>query len=85
MIKGFLSPIGLVLLCASNADAQSRQRSNLEPATVFLSGAELYSTAKLSRPSGETEVLLTAIAGNVNAQTLALTATNNVVVQSATF
>ncbi len=67
------------------AKAQVRQRVSLESATVFLSGAELFSTAKLSLPAGETEIILTNVASNVNAQTLTLNATNDVVVQSAVF
>ncbi len=84
MKKAFLFAI-LALLSLKNATAQTRQRVALESATVFLSGAELFSTAKLSLPSGETEMLLTNVAGNVNAQTLVITATNGVVVQSAVF
>lgn len=84
MNKSMLLAISGILYAAS-LSAQTRQRMNLESATVFLSGAELFSTAKLQLPAGETEVVLTNVAGNVNTQTLAVTATNNVVVQSAVF
>lgn len=84
MKKAFLFTLTAVL-CIRASFSQTRQRVALESATVFLSGAELFSTAKLSLPSGETEMLLTNVAGNVNAQTLVITATNGVVVQSAVF
>ena len=65
--------------------AQTTQRATLESATVFLSGAELSSSAKLTLSQGETDVLFTNVAGNVNPQSLTIAATNGVVVQSATF
>ncbi len=74
-----------LLLLASTAHAQTSHRATLESATVFLSGAELSSSAKFSLPQGETDILFTAVAGNVNAQSLTIGATNGVVVQSATF
>ncbi len=70
---------------AARLHAQPQQRVTIERATVFLSGAELSSTAKVSLPQGETDILFTNVAGNVNAQSLTIGATNNVVVQSATF
>ncbi len=65
--------------------AENRQPVNIEHATIFLSGAELNSTAKVILQQGETEILFTNIAGNVNQQSLSVGADNNVVVQSATF
>jgi len=67
------------------AHAQTPQKVNIEQATVFLNGAELTSTAKVTLPMGETEVLFTNVAGNMNQQSLSVGADNNVVVQSATF
>jgi len=71
--------------CSAPSFAQTPHRVTLESATVFLSGAELSSTAKLSLPAGETDVLFTNVAGNVNPQSLTIGATGGVVVQSATF
>ncbi|OSZ82655.1 hypothetical protein CAP35_05160 [Chitinophagaceae bacterium IBVUCB1] len=70
---------------ASIASAQTRQSVDIKHATVFLNGAELSSTAKISLPQGESEILFTNIAGNVNQQSLNIGADNGVVIQSATF
>ena len=75
----------MVLVTTTNAHAQTKQKLNIEQATVFLSGAELTSTATVSLSKGENEVIFSNVAGNVNSQSLNLGATNGVVVESATF
>ncbi len=65
--------------------AQAHQKLNIEQATVFLSGAELTSTANISLSKGENEILFTNVAGDVNSQSLTVNATNGVVIESATF
>lgn len=67
------------------ASAQTRQPVSLEHATVFLNGAELFATAKLQLPAGESYILFTNVAGSVNPQSLSIGADNRVVVQSANF
>lgn len=62
-----------------------QHRLSIEEATVFLSGAELISTAKINLNKGENEILFTNVAGDVNSQSLSVSATNGVVVESATF
>lgn len=74
-----------VVVRSLHAQTPTPHRASLESATVFLSGAELSSTAKLTLVQGETDILFTAVAGNVNPQSLTIGATNGVVVQSATF
>lgn len=74
-----------VLLVAVTSNAQNRQKLDIESVTVFLNGAELYSTTKLNVPAGESEFLLTNVAGNVNQQSLNVGAASGVVVQFATF
>lgn len=66
-------------------DAQTTQKLNIEQATVFLSGAELVSTARINLGKGENEILFTNVAGDVNSQSLTVSATNGVIVESATF
>ena len=75
----------VMVLMTINAHAQTKQKLNIEQATVFLSGAELTSTATVSLSKGENEVIFSNVAGNVNSQSLNLGATNGVVVESATF
>lgn len=65
--------------------AQPRTAVTITNATVFLNGAELASNAKISLPAGESDVVFTNIAGNVNQQSLTIGAVGGVVVQSATF
>lgn len=67
------------------AQAQSAQKLSIDKATVFLSGAELTSTARITLQRGETDVLFSNVAGNVNAQSVSVATTNEVAVQSATF
>ncbi|MCD6010450.1 MAG: mucoidy inhibitor MuiA family protein [Flavipsychrobacter sp.] len=76
---------GFFLLAISIVQAQPQQKLVIEQATVFLSGAELISTAKLNLNKGENEILFTNVAGDVNSQSLSVSATNGVVVASATF
>lgn len=73
------------LLAGHLAIGQVQQKVTIRQATVFLNGAELASTTKINLPQGETDVLFTNIAGNVNQQSLTIGADNGVVVQSATF
>lgn len=73
------------LLEFSSAFAQTKEKVQIKEATVFLRGAELFSTASVNVSSGETEILFTNIAGNVNQQSLNVGASNGVVVQSAIF
>ena len=80
-----ISLTGTFLLLAGSLCAQTQQKLNIEQATVFLSGAELTSTARLSLMKGENEFILTNVAGDVNSQSLTVNATNGVVVESATF
>jgi len=75
-----------VMVCFTTvAHAQTQQRLNIDAATVFLSGAELTSSAKINLVKGENELLFTNVAGDVNSQSLTVKATNGVVVESATF
>jgi uncharacterized protein (TIGR02231 family) len=78
--------LSVLLFCiAASSFAQNKQKVNIEHATVFLNGAELYSTAKINLPQGESEMIFTNVAGNVNQQSLSIGADNQVVVQSANF
>ena len=85
MHKYFLLFPAIALLCAGSLQAQPQQRLNIESATVFLNCAELTSTAKINLSKGENEVLFTNVAGDVNSQSLTVSATNGVAVASATF
>lgn len=72
------------LLHGGSAFAADRPTYKLAPqeVTVFLRGAELFSTTSISLPAGESEVLFTNVAGNINAQSLSISADNGVLVQS---
>lgn len=75
----------ILAVSAITAGAQTRVGVDINHATVFLNGAELSSTAKVSLPQGETDILFTNIAGNVNQQSLNIGADNGVIIQSASF
>lgn len=78
--------IGAAILCfyISNAWAQTKQKTNIEHITVFLSGAEIDGSAKVNLPQGESEILFTNIAGNIVQQSISVGVNNGVIVQSAT-
>lgn len=79
------------LLCASVALAYSGavyaeaqvQNVKLNDVTVFIRGAELFNSSKITLPAGESEVIFTNIASGLNEQSLMLDADNGVVVQSS--
>ena len=78
--------IAFALLTACTASAATaQQKLNIEQATVFLSGAELTSTARVSLQKGETEIKFSNVAGNVNRESIIVNATNDVLVESVTF
>lgn len=83
--RNYLVMLGLLWATSHTLFAQTRQSVKIKHATVFLNGAELSSTASINLPQGESEILFTNIAGNVNQQSLNIGAGNGVVIQSATF
>ncbi len=72
--------VGVLLAVCSIA--QTRSKLNLEHATVFLSGALLESTATLNLKQGESEIIFSNVATNVNSQSIIINATNGVAVAS---
>lgn len=85
MQKSNFSTLLIALFVPMLSSAQSKQPVIIQHATIFLNGAELTSLAKLNLPQGESEVLFTNIAGNVNQESLTIGADNQVVIQSAGF
>lgn len=75
----------LLVLMSSTAFAETRKSVDIKEATVFLNGAELFSTARVTLNTGENEILFTNIADRINIQSLNVGADNGAVVQSATF
>lgn len=76
--------VAIACFFASNTQAQNKQKANIEHITVFLSGAEIESAAKVNLPQGESELLFTNIAGNIVQQSISVGVGNGVIVQSAT-
>lgn len=68
-----------------SAYAQSMtQKVNLDNVTVFLRGAELFSSGSVRLPAGESEVVFTNVAGRLNEQSLSIAASNGAMVLSTT-
>ena len=85
-MKQILIPfIMLSIVVPTIVTAQTRQKLSLDKATVFLSGAELMSTTKVTLVKGENEFLFSNVAGYANNQSVVVNATNGVVVESVTF
>ena len=77
--------IAIALGTSSISLAQTPQQLSLNKATVFVRGAELTSTAKITFAKGENEYRFTNVAGSVNTQSIVVNAGNGVVVESVTF
>lgn len=70
----------VLLACSGGAKAQN---VTLNEVTVFIRGAELFNSSKVTLPAGESEIVFTNIASGLNEQSLMLDADNGVVVQSS--
>lgn len=80
--KTKLLAVAVALACSGLAQAQV-QNVTLNDVTVFIRGAELFNSDKVTLPAGESEVVFTNIASGLNEQSLMLDADNGVVVQSS--
>jgi uncharacterized protein (TIGR02231 family) len=76
---------GLFLFMTCGVYAQIEYKLNIKEATVFLSGAELVSSASVSLSQGENEILFNNVAGDINIQSITVSAGNGVAVESVTF
>ncbi len=75
---------GLALAGAALAEEPMRaHRATLQDVTVFLRGAQLLSTATVDLPAGNTDVVFSNVAGNINEQSLAVEADGGVIVLSS--
>ena len=73
----------MFLLLSIESIAQQKQKLNLDAATVYLTAAEITSSTKINLPQGESEVIFTNVAGNIQKPTLQIDASNNATVESA--
>ena len=78
----FLLVVGVY---STSVIAANAHKLKIEKAIVFLSGAQLNSTVSVNLPAGETELIFTNVAGDIDRQSLSVNATKDVVVESATF
>lgn len=85
MKNAILTSVVVAFATLPGVHAQTNQKLSLENATVFISGAELSSTARINLVKGENEFLFSNVAGNINIQSITVGATNGVVVESVTF
>lgn len=76
---------GLLALLSAQSYAQTSKKLDLERATVFISGAELVSTTRVSLAKGENEFVFSNVAGNINAQSITVGATGGAAVEQVTF
>lgn len=85
-----LTPKYFALICSltfpifAQADRISQNQSiNLTNATVYLKGAELLGNVTVNIPQGESEVVLSNIAGEINPESLSIFAEHDVLVLSS--
>ena len=76
---------GVVIFYPTAVRAQQHYQLKIEEAVVFLSSAELTSTAQVNLAKGENELLFTNVASNINKQSINVGASNGVVVEGASF
>jgi len=72
-------------LAAQSAQALPVQDISVSNATVFLSGAQVSGSARVSLVKGENDVVLGNVAGDVNSQTIVVNATNGATVEAVSF
>lgn len=74
----------LALTCSASAFANTlTEKVELNNVTVFIRGAELFNSSKVTLPAGESEVIFTNIASGLNELSLMVEADNGAVVQSS--
>ncbi|AWH87541.1 DUF4139 domain-containing protein [Limnobaculum parvum] len=74
----------VALACSVSAQADTlTEKMTLNNVTVFIRGAELFNSGKVTLPAGESEVIFTNIASDLNEQSMMVEADNGVVVQSS--
>lgn len=77
-------PLMFTYSAISYADAVPQVKEvKLNQVTVFLRGAELFSSSHINLPAGESEVVFTNIANNINERSLIISGSGNAVIQSS--
>lgn len=79
--------LGTLAILAGTIEAKAAEQEKLtiEKATVFLSSAQLTSSAKVNLHKGENEILFSNVAGNINTESIVINIGNGVAVTSTTF
>ena len=77
----------LLILAATNIgySQASVHKLDINSATLFLTAAEVVSTARISVSKGDNEISFTNVAGNINVESIMVSATNGVSVTGITF
>lgn len=73
------------LLAFYSTKAQNNYKLHIEKVIVFLHGAQLTNTATVPLPKGQSEVVFSNVAGDINSESLTINTGNGAVVESATF
>ncbi len=84
-LKSTLLISGLIFVANAGAETQNiiAQDMKLNQATLFLRGAELFNSTTLTLPVGQSQVVLSNVANNINPQSLSIVINNDdVVIQS---
>jgi len=82
LFPGFKTTLLAASVLLAYTGLAQAQNVTLNDVTVFIRGAELFNSSKVTLPAGESEVVFTNIASGLNEQSLMLDADNGVVVQS---
>lgn len=82
LFPGFKTTLLAASVLLAYSGVAQAQDVRLNDVTVFIRGAELFNSSKVTLPAGESEVVFTNIASGLNEQSLMLDADNGVVVQS---
>lgn len=82
LFPGFKTTLLAASVLLAYSGVAQAQDVTLNDVTVFIRGAELFNSSKVTLPAGESEVVFTNIASGLNEQSLMLDADNGVVVQS---
>lgn len=84
LVSFAVAPLVMGVMSISAYAQSMTQKVNLDNVTVFLRGAELFSSGSVRLPAGESEVVFTNVAGRLNEQSLSIAASNGAMVLSTT-
>lgn len=84
MVVSFLSVAILSCMVSTALASNNINKVNLDKVTLFFKGAELQGSSTVAVPQGESEIILTQLANNINVNSINVSIGNNAMILSTT-